>query len=308
MPNIFWKHKDAIMFFSQLLILIGSLIFTSLISAGWDYKKVNYIVFGMMTFYSIYAKAISTNYAFSMELRPKPDSELKETNEILILEKYIIDTHHLLINENRAVRFNRALVYRNYTYRLRNEMLRIDMKCNKSYSKRVKYAPLQKIMRDMLQLLESYDYSEFDRMSNEPETLKLINIKKVSRASMHRSNVKMTSIFNTKASKIEDTLDGGASSLIFNRWTYAFKTQLVFLILMPILQIIFTGITVNNYVSSMQIWLDFIGYILSISIALFNGFRIGTDAAKNGYIPVLQERVKVIQEVMNIEKKIKPEA
>jgi hypothetical protein len=84
--------------------------------------------------------------------------------------------------------------------------------------------------------------------------------------------------------------------------SYTFKTQALIIILLPVFQIILTGLVTEGYLNSMQLWLDLFGSMASIGIALYNGFTAGFDAARNGYKPVVQERINTIQEVLNIEK------
>ena len=306
MPRIFWRYKDEFVFYTQLLILIVVLILTTLISAGWDHTKINYVSFGLMTFLSLYSKSIGMNYASNKELSEcLVDGE--ETNEVKILENLILDTHHKLLNENRTGTFDKALRYRNYGYRLRNEILLIDKKTRNNYRKRNKYSNKLKALHEAVSYLEEFNFEGFDRYIIKEETRKLFNIKSMSRDAMRRSNLKMSSLFSLMGSSIDSDLDGGCKTVSFNKWSYAFKTQIVILIVTPIVQIAYTGLTVNDYVSSKQIWLDFMGYLVSIAMGLFNGFNVGTESIKRGYLSKLQERVKIIQEILNIEKKVKTE-
>lgn len=307
MPRIFWKYKDEFIFYTQLLILILVLVLTTLINAGWDYTKINYVSFGLMTFLSLYSKSIGMNYASNKELAERI-VDGRETNEVKLLENLILDTHHKLLNENRTGTFDMALRYRNYGYRLRNEILIIDKKSRKSFKKRNKHSNKLKALHDSLSYLESFNFNGFERNIALEETRKLFNIKSMSRRSMKRSNLKMSSLFSLMTGSIDSDLDGGTKSIAFNKWSYAFKTQIVILLATPIIQIAYTGLTVNDYLSSKQIWLDFMGYLVSIAMGLFNGFNVGTESIRKGYLSKLQERVKIIQEVLNIEKKLKPEA
>ena len=81
MPRIFWKYKDEFIFYTQLLILILVLVLTTLINAGWDHTKINYVSFGLMTFLSLYSKSIGMNYASNKELAERI-VDGRETNEI----------------------------------------------------------------------------------------------------------------------------------------------------------------------------------------------------------------------------------
>ena len=134
MPRLFWKYKDEFVFYIQLLILILVLVLTTLINAGWDASQINYVSFGLMTFLSLYSKSIGMNYASNKELAERI-VDGRETNEVKLLENLILDTHHKLLNENRTGSFDLALRYRNYGYRLRNEILIIDKKSRKSFKK-----------------------------------------------------------------------------------------------------------------------------------------------------------------------------
>lgn len=307
MPRIFWRFKNEFLFFSQLFLLLGFLILTTMATLGWDPNKVNYTKLGIMTFYSLYSKFIASNYTYSTEISPKV-IDGKETNEIVKLENYIIGVHHEVINDNRTVRFCKALMYRNYIYRIRNEILHLDIKSQRHTKQRLKNAPKTKLLHEMLKLLNDKKYDEFEMLISDSNTTALINIKKLSRFAMKRSNVKMTTLFNTKSRNIDDDLDGGVNALTFNRLNYTFKTQALIIILLPVFQIILTGLVTEGYLNSMQLWLDLFGSMASIGIALYNGFTAGFDAARNGYKPVVQERINTIQEVLNIEKElVKPE-
>lgn len=130
----------------------------------------------------------------------------------------------------------------------------------------------------------------------------------MSRRSMKRSNLKMSVLFSLMTGDLNADLDGGMKTVVFNKWSYTFKTQVILLIATPIVQIAYTGLTVENYVSSKQMWLDFIGYLVSISMGLFNGFNVGTESIRKGYLAKLQERIRIIQEILNIEKRLPNEA
>jgi hypothetical protein len=306
MPRMFWKYKDEFVFYTQLLILIVVLILMTLVNAGWDASQLNYVSFGMMTFLSLYSKSIGMNYASNKELAEKLVNG-EETNEIILLENTILKVHHQLLNENRTGRFAKALLYRNYGYRLRNEILILDRVSRKNYKKRNKYAEKLKVLHNALNLLDKHEYAKFDEYINGEECKNQFNIKSMSKRSMKRSNLKMSALFSLMTGDIDSDLDGGMKTVVFNKWCYAFKTQIVLLIATPIVQIAYTGLTVDEYVSSKQIWLDFIGYIVSLAMGLFNGFNVGTESMKKGYLSKLQERIKIIQEVLNIEKKLLPE-
>ena len=118
----------------------------------------------------------------------------------------------------------------------------------------------------------------------------------------------MSALFSLMTGDLDADLDGGMKTVVFNKWSYAFKTQVILLIATPIVQIAYTGLTVENYVSSKQMWLDFIGYLVSISMGLFNGFNVGTESIRKGYLAKLQERIRIIQEILNIEKRLPNEA
>lgn len=306
MPRVFWKYKDEFVFYTQLLILILILTLTTLINAGWDASQINYVSFGLMTFLSLYSKSIGMNYSSNKALTERL-VDGKETNEVLILERTVLNVHKQLLTENRTGTFEKALKYRNYGYRLRNEILIFDKKSRKNYNARTKYSEKMKRLHAALAYLDRGDYDGFDTYIGQDETKKHFNIKSMSRCSMIRSNLKMSSLFSLMSNNIDSDLDGGIHSISFNKWKYAFKTQIVILIVTPIIQLIYTGLTVNDYVSSKQIWLDFMGYLVSIAMGLFNGFNVGTESITRGYLSKLQERTKVIQEISNIEKKIKVE-
>lgn len=305
MPQIFWKYKDEFIFYIQLLMLIAILVLTTLINAGWDASKIDYVSFGLMTFLSLYSKSIGMNYASNKELTERL-VDGKETNEVKLLEKTILNTHHQLLNENRTGTFDKALTYRQYGYRLRNEILDLDRRSRKCCKKN-KYNEKMKALHTALNFLKQNDFVGFENYIDNVETKRLFNIKALSRKSMKRSNLRMSGLFGLMSSSIDSDLDGGAKSIKFNKWSYAFKTQIVILLTTPIIQIIYTGITVNEYVSSKQIWLDFMGYLVSIGMGLFNGFNVGTESIRKEYQSKLQERIKIIQEVLNIEKKLPPE-
>lgn len=306
MPRVFWRYKDEFVFYVQLLILILILVLTTLINAGWDPNQINYVSFGMMTFLSLYSKSIGMNYASNKALTERLVDGI-ETNEVLILEKSILNIHKQLLEENRTGSFERASKYRSYGYRLRNEILLYDKKSRKNYNARTKYSSKLIALHTALKYLDSFDFKGFDNFTASDECLKHFNIKSMSRCSMKRSNLKMSALFSLMSNDIDSDLDGGIKSIAFNKWRYAFKTQIVLLIATPIVQIAYTGLTVNDYVSSKQIWLDFMGYLVSIAMGLFNGFNVGAESITKGYLSKLQERCKVIQEISNIEKKIKVE-
>jgi hypothetical protein len=306
MPRVFWKYKDEFVFYTQLLILILILTLTTLINAGWDPEQINYVSFGLMTFLSLYSKSIGMNYSSNKALTERL-VDGKETNEVLILEREILKTHKQLLAENRTGTFDKALKYRNYGYRLRNEILKYDKKSHKSYSARTKYAEKMKKLHAALAYLNRFDFDGFDNYIAQDDVKNHFNIKAMSWYSMRRSNLKMSSLFSLMSNNIDSDLDGGIKSISFNKWRYAFQTQIGILIVTPIIQIAYTGLTVNDYVSSKQIWLDFMGYLVSIAMGLFNGFNVGTESITRGYLSKLQERTKVIQEISNIEKKIKVE-
>lgn len=303
MPRVFWKYKDEFIFYTQLIILIIILALITLVNAGWDYSKINYVSFSMMTFLSLYSKSIGMNYASNKELAEKLVDGV-ETNEIILLESKILEIHHLLLNQNRTGRFIKALLYRNYGYRLRNEILILDKRSRKSYKKRTKYAEKLKVLHEALNYLEKYDFASFEGFIVSEEVKKIFNIKSMSRRSMKRSNLKMSALFSLMTGDLDADLDGGMKTVVFNKWSYAFKTQVILLIATPIVQIAYTGLTVENYVSSKQMWLDFIGYLVSISMGLFNGFNVGTESIRKGYLAKLQERIRIIQEILNIEKRL----
>ena len=303
MPRMFWKYKDEVIFYTQLVILIAVLTLITLVNAGWDPKKVNFVSFGMMTFLSLYSKSIGMNYASNKELCEKLVDGV-ETNEIILLESTILKIHHQLLNENRTGRFVKALLYRNYGYRLRNEILILDRLSRKSYKKRTKYAEKLKALHEALNLLEKYEYIKFDEYLSSEECKKQFNIKSMRKRSMKRSNLKMSALFSLMTGDIDADLDGGMKTVVFNKWGYAFKTQIVLLIATPIVQIAYTGLTVEDYATSKQLWIDFIGYLVSLAMGLFNGFNVGTESMRKGYLSKLQERIKIIQEVLNIEKRL----
>ena len=89
MPRVFWKYKDEFIFYTQLIILIIILALITLVNAGWDYSKINYVSFSMMTFLSLYSKSIGMNYASNKELAEKLVDGV-ETNEIILLESKIL--------------------------------------------------------------------------------------------------------------------------------------------------------------------------------------------------------------------------
>ena len=306
MPRVFWKYKDEFVFYIQLLILILILTLTTLINAGWDPSQINYVSFGLMTFLSLYSKSIGMNYSSNKALTERIVDGI-ETNEVLILERTILNVHKQLLAENRTGTFEKALKYRNYGYRLRNEILLYDKKSRKNYSSRTKYAEKMKKLHMALTYLDRCDFDSFENYVAQDDIKNQFNIKAMSRCSMRRSNIKMSSLFSLMSNNIDSDLDGGTHSISFNKWKYAFQTQIVLLVVTPIVQLIYTGLTVNDYVSSKQIWLDFVGYLVSIAVGLFNGFNVGTESITRGYLSKLQERTKVIQEISNIEKKIKVE-
>lgn len=300
MPQKFWKYKNEIIFFTQLLILILVVILTTLITSDWDYRRIKYITFGMMTFLSIYSKIMATNYASNIELMPKV-IDGKETNEIVLLESSILDVNHKLLAENKTGLFKDALTYIKYLYRIKNEILIMDVKSSKSvkYKMNPENIEKRKLLHTLQKLLEQKKYNEFDAMLTSEEVVEYVNIKKMHRKSMKRSNIRMTTLFACKTRNVEDDLDFNENRVLFNKWTYSFKTQFVFLIGMPILSILFSGFYIEEYLSSKQIWIDLAGYSFSIITGLSNGFSIGAEAIKKGYLGKLQERMSVIQEVLN---------
>jgi hypothetical protein len=260
-----------------------------------------------MTFLSLYSKSIGMNYASNKEL-VEHLVDGKETNEIRILENTILQTHHVLLEGNRTGSFDKATTYRCYGYRLRNEILILDSKCRKNPKRRVKYALKMKMLHQALYFLDKFQFEEFDEYVSSEAVIKEFNIKSMSRRSMKRSNLRMSALFSLMTGNIDSDLDGGLKSISFNKWSYAFKTQIVLLTVTPIVQLFYTGLTVDEYVTSKQIWLDFMGYLVSIAMGLVNGFNVGTESIRKGYLAKLQERVKIIQEILNIEKRLKPEA
>jgi hypothetical protein len=109
MPQKFWKYKNHIIFYTQLVVLLFVIFVVNLANVGWDIQKVKVLTFGMMTFISIYSKIIATNYASNNELLPKPKVEERdgnsvtvETNEIVTLENTIIKQYHKLLETNRT--------------------------------------------------------------------------------------------------------------------------------------------------------------------------------------------------------------
>lgn len=305
MPSNLRKYKNQIVFYTQLAVIIFIVIVVNLASVGWDISKVNFITYGMATFISLYAKAIATNYASNQELMSVivfEDGKNVEKNEIVILENSIIATHHQLLNENRTGSFKDATQYRNYKYRLKNEIAIIDAKACKNQKYRIEITEKRKALHELLKALENVDIRLFNNLLEEEHINDHVNIKKMSRKAMKRSNLKMSSLFSTKTSNIEDELDGGDKKITFNKWTYSFKNQALFLIGMPLIQLIFNGMVYDRYAMNKMILIDLAAYIFSITTGLFNGFSIGSDAIRKGYLSKLQERTATIQEILNIEK------
>lgn len=301
MPSKYLKYKNEIIFYFQLVVLLFVVIMTTLISSNWDYKRIKYITFGMMTFLSIYSKMIATNYASNIELLPRQDEKGKEINEIVLLETAILDVLHDLLNQNKSGLFKDALTYRKYIYRLKNEILVMDIKASKNIEYKMDQFNIdrRKTLHALLKLLENHQYFEFEKMIELNETIEFVNIKKMSRLAMRRSNIKMTTLFACKTRNVEDDLDFNEKRVLFNKWSYSFKTQFIFLIGMPILSILFSGFYVDEYLSSKQIWIDLAGYSFSIITGLANGISIGQEAIRKGYLSKLQERMTIIQEVLN---------
>lgn len=309
MPQKFWKYKNEVVFYIQILVLIFVVIMTTLISSNWDYRKIKFITFGMMTFLSLYSKVIATNYASNIELLPKPvikDGKTIESNEVVRLENSILDINHNLLEKNQTGVFKDALTYLRYLYRIKNEILIMDVKSSKSikYKNNPDNIAKRKILHELQRLLEQRKYAEFDLMLQDEEVTQHVNIKKMSWKSMRRSNIKMTTLFACKTRTVEDDLDFNEGKVLFNKWSYSFKTQFIFLIGMPIMSLLFSGFYVEEYISSKQIWIDLAGYSFSIITGLANGFSIGAEAIKKGYLGKLQERIAVIQEVLNVIKYI----
>lgn len=302
MPQKFWKYKNHIVFYTQLAILILTILVINLVSVGWDWTKIKYITFGMMTFISLYSKIIGTNYSSNLELLPKL-VDGKETNEVVLLEKTIIESYHKLLAENRTGKFKSALNYVRLNYRLKNEIDIMDSKSLKSDKFKFNEFNIEKrkILHELLYLLQTKKLTEFDEMLKTDRVIQHININKLSWKSMKRSNMKMVSLFSTKTSNCSDEFDFSDNKVTFNKWSYSFKTQFVFLITMPILSLIYSGFFVDEYFSSKQIWIDILGYSFSLAMGVFNGISIGTDAIQKGYLAKLQKRVETIQEVLNIE-------
>jgi len=314
MPQKFWKYKNEIIFYTQLLILIFLLIVINLAMVGWDIRQVRWQVYGATTGFSLYSKMIATNYSFNRELLPKlvektinDKKETEETNEIIIYENSIKAIHKDLLNQNKTGVFKEALMIRNFKYRLENERLYIDIKGEKNYNFRVKNIEKRKAVHELLVALETKQYTKFYELLDREDIRQHVNIRKMSRLAMKRSNVKMTHLFVTKTSNIDDDLDGGASSLLFNKWIYSFKTQCVFLIGMPILSLLWSGFYYEEYIINKYVWLDIAGYLISITMGLFSGLSIGTESAQKGYVGKLKKRTEVIQEVMNIVKYLEQE-
>ncbi|MBO5711393.1 MAG: hypothetical protein J6R47_01010 [Acholeplasmatales bacterium] len=313
MPQKFWKYKNHIIFYVQLIALLFVIFVVNLASVGWDITKVKYLTFGMMTFISIYSKIIATNYASNMELLPKVKTIEKdgkvstiETNEIVILEKTIIDKYHELLEENRTGRFKDAMTYLRYTYRLKNEIDVVDCKFinNQKYKFNEFNIKKRKLLHELLQMLVKGDFKAFNEAIKNNEVVIYVNINKLSRRAMRSSNLKMSTLFATKTKGISEELDFSDSKITFNKWSYSFKTQFIFLIGMPILSFIWSGFTDVEYIGTNQIWIDMAGYTFSLVTGLFNGISIGTEAIQKGYLAKLQKRVETIQEILNIEKLI----
>lgn len=313
MPQKFWKYKNHIIFYVQLIALLFVIFVVNLASVGWDITKVKYLTFGMMTFISIYSKIIATNYASNMELLPKVKTIEKngkvstiETNEIVILEKTIIDKYHELLEENRTGRFKDAMTYLRYTYRLKNEIDVVDCKFinNQKYKFNEFNIKKRKLLHELLQMLLKGQFEAFNEAIKNNEVVIYVNINKLSRRAMRSSNLKMSTLFATKTKGISEELDFSDSKITFNKWSYSFKTQFIFLIGMPILSFIWSGFTDVEYIGTNQIWIDMAGYTFSLVTGLFNGISIGTEAIQKGYLAKLQKRVETIQEILNIEKLI----
>lgn len=305
MPSSFRKFKNQIIFYSQLAVIIFITIVVNLAAVGWDISKVNFVTYGMATFISLYAKAIATNYASNLELMSVielVDGKEVEKNEIVKLENSIIDIHHQLLSENRTGTFKDAVLYRNYKYRIKNEIAIIDEKSQNDQTYRYNNEDRRLALHELLKALEKNDILLFDKLIFEERIANYVNVDLLSTRAMKRSNLKMSSLFSTKSSSIADELDGSDKKVTFNKWTYSFKSQALFLIGMPALQLIWNGITYDRYASTKELWLDLACYIMSITTGLINGFSIGSDAIKKGYLSKLQERIATIQEVLNIEK------
>lgn len=305
MTQLFFKYKAHFIFYLQVILLIGFMVLTMLINAGWDYTKINFVAFGIMTAYSLYAKFIGTNYSSGLELMSRLDKSGHETNEIVKLENSILEKHHELLRSNRTGSFSRALLYRNYAYRIRNEILKTDKDCRKNPKKREALKPKMEVLHKMLNLLDNRMLKEFDDYIKLPEVVELVNIKSMSKMAMKRSNIKSSTLFSLKTGSIDDDLDGGSSTVSFNKFIYAFKSQLIFLIGMPIIQIIYTGLVVDEYATTKEMWLEFMGYVLSIVMGIFSGLSIGAESIRKGYLSKIQNRISVIQEVLAIEEYVK---
>lgn len=310
MPQKFWKYKNHIIFYVQLVVLLFVIFVVNLINVGWDINKVKYLTFGMMTFISLYSKVIATNYASNMELLPKlketEEGKKVETNEIVLLEKAIIGTYHDMLNGNRTAKFKEAMTYLRYNYRIKNEINIID--CKFINNQKAKFNEFiiekRKVLHSLAEKLLKADFEAFNEAIKNDNVIKYVNINKLSRRAMKNSNLKMSTLFATKTKGISDEFDFSDSKITFNKWGYSFKTQFIFLIGMPILSFIWSGLTEPEYIATKQIWIDMAGYMFALVTGLFNGISIGTEAIQKGYLAKLQKRVETIQEILNIEKLI----
>jgi hypothetical protein len=311
MPQKFWKYKNHIIFYTQLVVLLFVIFVVNLANVGWDIQKVKVLTFGMMTFISIYSKIIATNYASNNELLPKPKVEERdgnsvtvETNEIVTLENTIIKQYHKLLETNRTGSFKDAMTYLRYTYRLKNEIDVVDCKFinNQKYKFNEYNIQRRKLLHELLQMLVNGQFEAFNQALKDDDVVKYVNINKLSKRAMKSSNLKMSTLFATKTKGISEEMDFSDSKITFNKWEYSFRTQFIFLIGMPILSFIWSGFTDVEYIGTNQIWIDMAGYTFSLVTGLFNGISIGTEAIQKGYLAKLQKRVETIQEILNIEK------
>lgn len=286
------KHKisrDSVLFILQIAIMEAGIFLINLASVGFDINKIRWFVFGATFFISLYAKIISTRYATSIEVQ-KP--------RVADLETSIYHIKKSLYENDKMPKFNISLKYRNIRKRISADIDKMDNKLQKTKIKDGgKYQELvakRKVASSLYQLLANNKFKEFEELSQSDETIKIYRVNSLKKK---YGRVSSTVLFTNG---IAVQMKNDESKYFFNKWASAFKNQVLFIVASSIMSIIATGLTTETYFRSWQLWVDFLSYTFSLMMGLYNGFNIGKDIIVGSYVPTLESRLELIDEVIKM--------
>ena len=265
----FTKYKELLGAVGQTAVLIIFCLIITILKCEINNEAFDWLTFLMTFGLSLYSKIIYTNYK---------SKECLNNNLILQKQCAITEDKNYIYKNDLTEEFKREL-------ERRNNIEKLNALINKWYGN----------IKKEKQLKWAIKYRKALKEKSNTEELKEYNLNSFK---INYNHISFNTLFNYGKST-----DKNEKKYHFNKSLSVANLSILPMILSFIVSYLFATLTVNNYVSSGQVWVDLASYLISIAMGVYTGFSIGEKVIMEDYCDVLENVCTMIREIKNDIKK-----